>query len=177
MSRMRDIAAVLIATPGMSMREIAHAIGQTTDSQRNCISAALHSLAQAGRVRHNNQPARGARLWYATELALADRRCRTGATHAPLSARRTAPKPPKPPKSADMTIVKKPPEAPKARYAATAKPETVDQWMQRTGQTPERLAPHACSKPLLRFDHSDNTIPTGRRRPTLRARGSNRTTP
>lgn len=84
------------------------------------------------------------------------------------------PTPPAPRARVDLTIVRKPLAAPKTRFAPTAEPETVEQWMARTGQQPERLPPTACSKQLLRFDHSDNTVPTGRRRPALRVRGSHR---
>lgn len=193
MSRMRAIAAALLASPGMSVEAIAKAINQDSPAVRNSIAAALCTMAQSGRVRHNNQPARsGRRLWYATPEALEDHRLvahRRGkpltakqaaaararqATRKPATlARPAAPKPPKPPKSADMTIVKKPLASPKTRFAPTAEPETVAQWMSRTGKQPERLPPNACSKQLLRFDHSD-TVPTGRRRPALRVRGSHR---
>lgn len=193
MSRMRAIAAALLASPGMSVEAIAKAINQDSPVVRNSIAASLCTMAKAGRVRHNNQPARsGRRLWYATPEALEDHRLtihRSGnvltqkqASRARRLARqqasierRASPKPPKPPKSADMTIVKKPLAVPKARFAPTAEPETVEQWMARTGKQPERLPPHACGKPLLRFDHSDNTVPTGRRRPALRVRGAHRT--
>lgn len=194
MSRMRAIAAALLASPGMSVEAIAKAINQDSPAVRNSIAAALCTMAQSGRVRHNNQPARsGRRLWYATPEALEDRRLVAHRRGKPLTAkqaaaararqaarkpappaRAAAPKPPKPPRSAAMTIVRKPLAVPKTRFAPTAEPETVAQWMARTGQQPERLAPHACGKPVLRFDHSDNTVPTGRRRPALRVRGSHR---
>lgn len=86
-----------------------------------------------------------------------------------------APTPPTPPTRVQITITRKPMAASKTRFAPNAEPETVAQWMARTGQQPERLPPHACGKPVLRFDHSDNTVPTGRRRPALRVRGSHRT--
>lgn len=79
-----------------------------------------------------------------------------------------------PPNRVQITISRRQLAAPKARFAPTAEPETVEQWMARTGQQPERLPPHACGKPVLRFDHSDNTVPTGRRRPALRVRGAHR---
>lgn len=194
MSRMRAIAAALLASPGMSVEAIAKAINQDSPVVRNSIAAALCTMAQAGRVRHNNQPARsGRRLWFATPKALEDHRLVAHRRGKPLTAKQAAaalarqaarkpapparpaaPKPPKPPRSADMTIVRKPQVMPKVRFEASAEPETVAQWMARTGKQPERLAPNACSKQLLRFDHSDNTVPTGRRRPALRVRGSHR---
>lgn len=77
-----------------------------------------------------------------------------------------------PPNRVQNTISRRQLAAPKTRFAPTAEPETVEQWMARTGKQPERLPPTACSKQLLRFDHSDNTVPTGQRRPALRRRGS-----
>lgn len=116
----------------------------------------------------------------------AKKRQLTDAQHAafygqdlPAPAALPASAPPKsaalPPNRVQITISRRQLAAPKARFAPTAEPETVEQWMARTGQQPERLPPHACGKPLLRFDHSDNTVPTGRRRPALRVRGAHRT--
>lgn len=74
------------------------------------------------------------------------------------------------PKSAAMTISRKPLAAPKARFDPSAEPESVEDWMRRTGKQPERLPPYACSQQLLRFDHSNTEVPVGRRRPALRTR-------
>lgn len=74
-----------------------------------------------------------------------------------------------------ITISRKPLVVAKTRFNASAEPETVEEWMRRTGKQPERLPPHACGRSVLRFDHSDNTVPTGRRRPALRVRGAHRT--
>lgn len=87
---------------------------------------------------------------------------------APLPASAPAPR-------VGITISRKPLAVAKTRFNASAEPETVEEWMRRTGKQPERLPPHACGRSVLRFDHSDNTVPTGRRRPALRVRGAHRT--
>lgn len=108
----------------------------------------------------------------------AERQAKQQAT-APASklttAQRTAfygdvPAPQPLPKSAAMTIARKPLAAPKARFNPSAEPESVEDWMRRTGKQPERLPPYACSQQLLRFDHSNTEVPIGRRRPALRTR-------
>lgn len=164
MSRMRAIARSLLKTPGLTAKDIAAAIGQQTKAEQNCIAAALCTMAQAGRVYHNNRPARsGQRRWYANATALDDQRltqptrART-ATRSDPDIQRKRPAPikgalPKPPKGRDMEIIRKPPPGPAARYSSTAAGETVEQWMQRTGQQPQSLPPHACSKPL-RYDYT-----------------------
>lgn len=160
MNRMRAIAEALIATPGLTVSEIGRAIGQTSTAQRNCISASLCTMASMGRAQHNNQPANsGRRRWYPTEQTLVDRRRKTPRTRKidTTIVLRTAHRPPKPPKSANVTIVPRR-GGPKPIYATMAPAETVTEWMARTGKTPEVLDPHVSSHPL-RFDHSQRITP------------------
>ncbi len=148
MSRMLAIAALLGQHRGLTVPEIAEAMGDTSVAGRNRVSAALCTMAIAKRAKHDNRP-RGQRKWYATELALIDRRKRGD---KPIKPPRTNQiKPPKPPPSADMTIVAKRIE-PVAAHRGP--PETVEQWTIRTGQEPEVLSPYASSKPL-KYDHAD----------------------
>lgn len=152
MSRMLAIAAALLSTPGMTVSEIGRVIGQTSVSERNGISASLCTMARMGRARHNNQPATsGLRRWYATELALIDRRKRGDKPIKQLRVRAKQSKPPKPPASAGMTIIAKRAEP---IVAHREPPETVEQWMARTGERPEVLSPYASSKPL-KYDHAE----------------------
>lgn len=74
------------------------------------------------------------------------------------------------PRSLGMTIARKALDAHKVRFDPSAKPESVEDWMRRTGQQPERLPPHACSKQILRFDYSNTRGAIGRRRPAIRTR-------
>lgn len=154
MSRMLAIAAALIATPGMTVSEIGRVIGQTSVSERNCISASLCTMARMGRARHNGQPASsGRRRWYATEQALVDRRRKAPRNEKNVTATaRIAHRSPKPPKSATGTITRR--AGPKPTYTSTAPAETIEQWMARTGARPEVLPPYASSSPL-KFDHAD----------------------
>lgn len=157
MNRRRAIAEALIATPGLTVSEIGRAIGQTSAPHRNRISASLCSMARMGRVKHNNQPdSSGRRRWFATEQALVDRRrSTTPRRNGGLPAAKKANKPPKPPKSANVTIIQR--TGPKPAYAPTARTETVEEWMIRTGEKPEVLDPHATAHPL-RFDHAHHHI-------------------
>lgn len=157
MNRMRAIAAALIATPGMTVSEIGRVIGQTSVSDRNCISASLCTMTRMGRARHNNQPATsGRRRWYATEQALVDRRRKAPRNEKNVTATaRIAHRSTKPPKSATGTITRR--AGPKPTYTSTAPAETIERWMARTGEKPEVLDPHATANPL-RFNHDHHHI-------------------
>ena len=139
MSRMLAIAALLGQHHGLTVPEIAEALGDTSIAARNRVSAALCTMAISKRAKHDDKP-RGRRKWYATELSLIDRRRRAKQI-----------KPPKPPASAGMTITAKRVEPIRAAHEP---PETVEQWMARTGARPEVLSPYASSKPL-KFDHAE----------------------
>lgn len=201
MSMRAALQEYIKANPGRPLRDIAAGIGLTDRASITNASAQLCQLVAAGKLRAELRPGRGRGMLYhptpttgvsrrrapAPPDVAAARKQESAARKAAKAraqrrkltqAQRTAfhkglqPTPPAPRARVDLTIVRKPLAAPKARFAATAEPETVAQWMARTGQQPERLPPHACGKPLLRFDHSDNTIPTGKRRPALRRRGT-----
>lgn len=148
MSRMLAIAALLGQHRGLTVPEIAEALGDTSTAGRNRVSAALCTMALSKRAKHDDKP-RGRRKWYATELALIDRRKRGD---KPIKPPRTNQiKPPKPPASAGMTIIAKRAEP---IVAHREPPETVEQWMARTGERPEVLSPYASSKPL-KYDHAE----------------------
>lgn len=149
MSRMLAIAALLGQHRGLTVPEIAEALGDTSTAGRNRVSAALCTMALSKRAKHDDKP-RGRRLWYATELALIDRRKRGDKPIKPPTAKQV--KPPKPPKSADMTIVAKRVEP---IAALREPPETVEQWMARTGARPEILSPYESSRPL-KYDHAES---------------------
>lgn len=181
MTRMADICAAVARHPriGLDVPGIIAALGATCPRERNSIGAAVCTLLKAGKLRHNNQPARGGRRYFATATTLSDlrrnpedrpsrRQQQLARAHARVVAQvvKDAPKPPKPPKSADLTIVRKPEPVPTFKPAARA--QSVEEFLAAGGAI-QHLPPHASGQPL-RFDHSDTRVPTGRRRPVTRAR-------
>ena len=143
------------------------------------IGAAVCTLLKAGKLRHNNQPARQGRRYFPTETTLRDlrrnpvdrpsrRQQQMERTEARKVAQvvKAAPTPPRPPKSADMTIVRKP--EPAAVFKPASRAQTVEDFLANGGAI-QHLPPHYCAQ-SLRFDHSDTASPVGKRRPVVHAR-------
>lgn len=187
------------ANPGQALRAIAAGIGIRDRAGITNAGAQLCQLAKKGKLR-TTMPGgriRGA-LYYPTATTGIDRRVRYTPEQAAQrqrdreqrkAERRRAARREKrlTPAQRDAFYRDLPPPAPvkrkptaeqqfvigqpRQRTAARAtNAQTVDEFIAQGGQI-ERLAPHACSKPL-RYDHSNNTVPTGKRRPALRVRGS-----
>lgn len=70
--RAQRIRSLLSVNRGLTVREIHDAIGETTPLARGLVATELAAFAKIGKARHNNQPARGGRLWYATETTMTD---------------------------------------------------------------------------------------------------------
>lgn len=183
--------------PGKPLRDIVAAVGVTGRDNITTASAQLHQLTKRGKLRAVLPPGRvrGA-LYYPTATTGVDGRVpspeeaarrqqararrHAEAQAASRSRRLTAAQrnafyksfdTPATPTPAQQPSVARRRDAPPPVWHGAA-PQTVDDFIAQGGQI-ERLAPHACSgKNGLRFDHSDNTIPTGKRRPALRRRGT-----
>lgn len=197
MSIRGDLQAFVARNPGQPLRAIAAGIGMTTRAQITTAGAQLCQLVSRGKLRTEGiADKRRGRLYFPTSTtgitvrrtstpeekaaryrarqqrkkdnARQRRQTTRKLTGAQVQAfykdlpRTTAPKP------ATFTVARRALSAPKTKFAPNAEPETVAEWTQRTGKQPERLPQGACSKSDLRFDHSANTVPTGKRRPALR---------
>lgn len=184
MSLSGDLQAAIVATPGLTLREVAGAVGLTTRGRITTIAALLSQLCKAGKLRKDSLLAVGAtahpRYW-PTDLTGQDLRVpRAGARKA--AAPKPAPAPrvrapdkpahvPRNPRYAKPTATQQfqvvaPPRQPRPAGARAA--ETVAEFIARGGQV-QQLPPHATSHPL-RFDHADPAIPPGRRRASVHHR-------
>lgn len=178
MSMTHAIEMAVKARPGMSLREIGAAVGATDARALSRVSALLHQSCERRKLRADGPPRR--REYHPTAITGVDQRHakrrpdsraeRRKAKRAEVAARKAAQKPARPaepqPAPPPFRINRLP--APPTKFGANAAPETVAQFQARGGLI-DRLPPHASSHPL-RFDHSDTTVPTGRRRPVVRAR-------
>ena len=137
--RAQRIRSLLSVNRGLTVREIHDAIGETTPLARGLVATELSAFAKIGKARHNNQPARGGRLWYATETTMTDFR------------KSAEPKPQKVPKprhkQTEPVITPKQIRMP----VQHGKPQTVAEW-QAAGGKIEILPNGACSKPFERID-------------------------
>ena len=179
MSRAKAIINALIASPGMTMREVAVAIGH--DPANTAVSAQLSQLAKHGKLRRDASGiGRGGRYW-PTALANVDRRSDPGrarkrSTAAKFAAGTRAASRPIETRAAARQRAKaenaqaKPHPKPAPRFIQPPPPkstrhgngvETVAQFIARGG-TVQRLHAHASSHPLkcMHDDHAQHR--TGR---------------
>lgn len=173
------LQAAIVATPGMTLREVAAAVGQTSRQNVTGIAAQLSQLCKIGKLRKDSILVAGAqpRYWPTQDTGKDLRAARAKPPPAAPRARdsnqkqnsphfarpahvlRTAR--PKPTAAQQFRIhPRTPPRTP--RPSGARHPETVDEFIARGGKV-QRLDPHAASKPL-RFDHRNPCTPIGRRR-------------
>lgn len=182
MSIRQDIVKAVVHQPGLTMRQVAQAIGRSDRAGVQGVGAQISQLCKAGKLRKDSVYAlTGVPRYWPTKTSLLDMRQAVNRTPAPTKAaststpakrvarvvRKPLPAPP-PPKPAPMPrmIAKRPKPAP---TPPPGTPETLEQFIARGG-TIERLPPYACSQQLLRYDHSNTEVPIARRRPALRTR-------
>lgn len=176
MSAYAKIQAAVLAQPGIKIAGLYQAVAATTLSEKKSVAAAVATLLKDSKIRHDGKPARQGRGYHPTPTTGIDSRRKPASSPSRRTKQRlraeakeakaAIPKPPKPPKSADMTIVRKPEPAPAIKVAA--RPQTVAEFLANGGEI-QHLPPHHCAI-SLRFDHSTPSVPTGRRRPVVRAR-------
>ncbi len=181
MTRARAIVDALIASPGMTMRQVATAIGE--DSRHTAVAAQLSQLAKAGKLRRDSaHTGRSGRYWpmpnatqdlrrkYSRDgkrpdrmQAARDERAVSAATPRPETraqkrARYKSAQASVPRSASQVRIVapQRPTASPKGRA------QTVEEFVAGGGPI-ERLSTFAASNPL-RFDHSCTVTPVGRRR-------------
>lgn len=174
MSTRQAMLAAVIATPGITLSQIAVAIGKTERKERMGLSAQLSQLCKKKKLRKdkltNGSP--GAVRYWPTETSAIDGRTAKKSAAKPQrkaatsAAQPAAPRlsdtakragyasakamPPKP--ASQVRIVDPPREAVPAMPAGAR--ESVAEFMARGGRV-EILKPHACSpNSILRFDHS-----------------------
>ena len=202
MSTRAALQDFILRNPGKTLRAIAAGIGITDRAGITNAGAQLCQLAKNGKLRTETPSDRqrgaayyptattgvrlrptltpqesSARAAAQAQRKAAKRRAQTQARRQLTDAQRdafykhvpaAAPASRKPTAQQQTKIV--PPRRRTVAHTGTA--QTVEEFLAQGGQI-ERLAPHASSHPL-RFDHSDNTVPTGKRRPSIRSRGSHR---
>lgn len=174
MSDRQDITTALIATPGMTMRQVSEATGL---DDTNAVSAHLSQMTTLGKLRRDDKCPPG---YWPTPLATLDLRAK-GKTPAQVEtlrqaaldreaarlAKREAPAKRAAPKrkpslrdaarivdAADPPIVRDDP-APQLVKAPKIRGETITDFQNRGGVI-EKLPPHYVSNPL-RFDHSNGS--------------------
>lgn len=180
MTRARAIVEALIARPGMTLREVAAAIGE--QSRSTAVSAQLSQLAKVGKVRRDSSiTTSGGRYWptdisrqdlrssYSRTGKRPDRMAKARAERAAKTVRapvRTVPTPSQPKAATRPETL---PRLLPARPKPAPLPDVSVQDFLRKGGRIEYLSPHECSQPL-RFDHSQTHVPIGKRRPNTRTR-------
>lgn len=202
MSVSQVLQQYILRNPGQTLRAIAAGIGITDRAGITNAGAQLSQLVKKGKLRAAMSGSRkrgaayhptdatgvllrpkltpqevAARAEARAQRKAVQRRAQTQARRQLTDAQRDAfykhvaapsPAPRKPTAQQQFKIA-----APRRRTAThTGAAQTVEEFIALGGQI-ERLASHASSHPL-RFDHSDNTVPTGKRRPSIRSRGSHR---
>lgn len=182
MSTRQQMIAAVIAKPGITLSEIAIAIGKTERKARTGLSAQLSQLCKKKKLRkdtlHNGSPG-AIRYWPTATSAIDGRsaRKRPAKREATTTAQPQAAAPrqsdatkrsgyasPKalPPKPASQVRIVDPPRE-RAPATPAGERETVEEFQKRGGRI-EVLQPHACSpNSILRFDHAPK--PHGSPRP------------
>ena len=171
-TRQRMIAAV-IAKPGITLSEIAIAIGKTERKERTGLSAQLSQLCKKKKLRkdtlHNGSP--GAIRYWPTATSAIDGRSARKRPAKPEASTPAEPQTPaprqsdqakregyaspkaKPPKPASQVRIVDPPRE-RAPATPAGERETVEEYVARGGRI-EVLQPHACSpNSILRFDYT-----------------------
>lgn len=189
-TRQRMIAAV-IAKPGITLSEIAIAIGKTDRKERTGLSAQLSQLCQKKKLRKdtvlNGSPG-AIRYWPTATSAIDGRSARkrpampeatttaaakTAAPRQSDKAKRAGYASPKamPQKPASQVRIVDPPRE-RAPAAPAGDRETVEEFQARGGRI-EILHPHACSpNSILRFDHAPKPHASARPMTATRVRPS-----
>lgn len=187
------LQAAIIATPGLTLRELAAAVGQTSRANITGIAAQLSQLCKIRKLRKDGitGPGRSAnpRYWPTDLTGLDLRTLRTLRATQPAPAA-PAPRPPKVEKPAHVlrpaparpgpqrsrptpaqqfTIRSLAPPRTQRPPGATHR-ETVDEFIARGGRV-QVLDPYATSNPL-RFDHGNTGVHTARRRAVANHRKS-----
>jgi hypothetical protein len=170
------------ASPGITLRQIAAALGIAPRAKITSISARLSQLVEFGKLRRDEDGRRHnpARYWPTPTTCVdlrelrrkpgdpvqrkiagqrARRQAKAAAAPASPKARKPAP--------ASYIRVANPPPPPKIHYAGN-RTETVEQFQARGGRV-QVLGPHDSGNPL-RFDHSHAGTPLLRRRGAVHPR-------
>lgn len=182
---MQAIQQAILASPGLTLREVATAVGMSSRGNVGTVSALLSQLCQKGKLSRDSAMDTRigvSRFWPTATTGIDQRRkAETKATRAAEKresrarvatpkTNATAPiarKQAKPTAAQQFVINSpKPPRMP--RRGECDKPETVEEFQARGGIV-QQLKPHDSGNPL-RFDHSANDVPTARRRPVVRFR-------
>ena len=173
MSISQDIQRAVLEKPGLTMRQVAEAIGRGDRAGVQGVSAQICQLCQKGKLRKDSVYAMtGVPRYWPTDDTLVDlrelrytklrKRTQPAAPARPAPARRqvvrkpvdAAPKPvPKPTAQQQPKVMRAPLLRPRPAPNANAEAETVDAFLARGG-TVERLPPSATSSPL-RFDYPE----------------------
>jgi hypothetical protein len=138
------------AHPGLGLRDLLKAAGIAQDRYMTA-SALIAYLAKQGKVQSIREPGRHKARYF------------------PAGAKVEPPKrqgPPPPTEEYRKFRFVQP--TIETAFKKAAQPETVEEWMARTGKRPEVLPPGACSKPVLKFDYSPTA--TTKRKPVIRTR-------
>lgn len=176
MSISQDIQRAVLEKPGLTMRQVAEAIGRGDRAGVQGVSAQICQLCQKGKLRKDSVYAMtGVPRYWPTAATLADlralrytklrKRTQPAAPARTAPARRqvaqvvrkpvdAAPKPvPKPTAQQQPKVLRAPLLRPRPAPNANAEAETVDAFLARGG-TVERMPPSATSNPL-RFDYPE----------------------
>lgn len=194
MSLRAEMQQYILAHPGQPLRAIAAGLGVDARANVTTLAAQLSQLVKAGRLRAEApHPGQRGMRYFPTPLTgtgrtscrspqeaaerrrqsaerknakrRAERAARRGFNAKQEAAFYGAFREAEPPPNAQAFRIVRHRSYAAPRYAPDAAPETVEEWMARTGKRPERLPAHACSQPILRYDYSHDTTPIGRRRP------------
>ena len=183
MNHAQAIMQTLREFPGLTAREVFHALPAEIGGSLSKIGSQLTAMCESGHLRREKPLGLHAYRYHVTGKPLRQSPTqRAAGKNAARTRRRAAKRLSDDQKRANYTSAKANPPKPASsirivdppRPKATANPasttETVAEFQARGGIV-QTLEPHACSAAnTLRFDHSNTRIPTGKRRPNVRAR-------